>query len=408
MARQATGAITITDITDGTSPITALLTNENHTFIASELGVVSSADRLAFESNVIVFVGSTQAPFDGAAVPANNTYKLGTFVLTDTNWSLREDNVTDGGIGVRRIRVVDSSAGVPDTATNVEVDVNVPVIITNNAGGTNTITLRLALRKAIAGAGGVIIQFTPDKQTFIVDENGLEVGTQTLATVQVDYQGAQGNRTITSSVNGGAFTTAVIDTTDPITAGSLATLDILDPEGNDNFTLEIENFLGTTAAGVLLTTTNTVSYRVASAGGGNDVVSFAKVQNGDTGAGALIVVVEAAGGTTFKNSTGTRTLTTKIYDAATGTEIENKVANNASTRNITYTWYINDTDGNEVRVDTGTRDVKATSGTPDTTGGDPATGTIDDTSDDRFDQIIVEAADITTTQQFTCLVDVST
>ena len=42
MARQARAQQTIVDINDGVNPVVAFATNENHTFSASETGVVSN------------------------------------------------------------------------------------------------------------------------------------------------------------------------------------------------------------------------------------------------------------------------------------------------------------------------------------------------------------------------------
>ena len=46
MARSATGAITLTDVADGGSPISAVLSNENHSFAAAaSTGAVSTAEK---------------------------------------------------------------------------------------------------------------------------------------------------------------------------------------------------------------------------------------------------------------------------------------------------------------------------------------------------------------------------
>ena len=115
---------------------------------------------------------------------------------------------------------------------------------------------------------------------------------------------------------------------------------------------------------------------------GNDVVSFVKVQTGAAGAASLTVVIESSTTTTFSSGDqADKTLTARVYDAGTGSEI---------TSNLTYSWKLGDTAANNVKIDNTTdRNVS-------NTGVDATTQTI-----------IVGATDVTNSQQYSCVIQAS-
>lgn len=396
MARQASGAITITDITDGTDPISAQMTNENHTFSANTTGDISNDERLLFSSEIIVYLGSTRL---GYAASGSSTYKLG--AISDNNsWSATSTTTTG-----QAVITVAAAGDVPSGADAPSGVLIIPVIVTNAANGTTTLNLSLTLSKVSQGAGGTIIRLNPNQRAFFLDADDQETPAgQGDITTGIIYQGSQGAVTVSSSVNGAAYATVSVNpvtTPTNVPSGSIKTQDVSgDTNGSDdNFVISIENFFGTDASGNLDATTNTVTYKVTSDNGGIDTFSVLAVRKGDTGASAIIVTVESSNGIAFKTGTSNidKTLTTVVYDANTGTEILNK--KNSGTVDIKYEWFLGDTTDALVQTDD-TRNVVASGGTD-------ATGTITASGSSAFHQIIVGDEDVATYQQYTCRVTVN-
>lgn len=395
MARQASGAITITDITDGTDPISVQMTNENHTFSANTVGTVATAERELFSSEIIAYLGSTRISYD--ALGGNSSYKLG--AIADVNsWSATVTTATGQAV------ITIASGGIPSGADALSGVLTIPVIVSNAAGGSSTLNISLTLSKVSQGAGGTIVRLNPNKRAFFLDENGVETpSAQSDITTEIIYQGSQGAVTIQSSVNGAAYANVSVNSLASllsVPAGSVKSQDVSgDVSGSDdNFVIGIENFFGTDASGGLINSTNTVTYKVSSANGGIDTFSILAVRKGDTGASAIIVVVESSNGIAFKTGTSNidKTLTTIVYDANTGTEILNK--KNSGTNNIKYEWFLGDTTAGLVQTDAG-RNVVAT-------GGADAGGTITLPTSDDYHKIIVGDEDVATYQQYTCRVTI--
>lgn len=395
MARQASGAITLTDITDGTDPISAQMTNENHTFSANTTGVVTTAERELFSSEIIVYLGATRLSYNAASTPSS--YKLGA-ISDNNNWSASV--TTSTGQAVISI----ASGGVPSGADAPSGVLIVPVIVANAAGGTATLNLSLTLSKVSQGAGGTIIRLNPNQRAFFLDEEGVETPAgQNDITTEVIYQGSQGAVTIESSVNGAAYANVSVNdlsSLNNVPSGSVKSQDVSgDVSGSDdNFVIGIENFFGTDAAGNLSNATNTVTYKVTSANGGIDTFSVLAVRKGDTGASAIIVVVESNNGIAFKTGTANidKTLTTIVYDARTGTEILNK--KNSGTNDIKYEWFLGDTTASLVQTDASRNVV--------TSGGSDAGGTITSAASPDYHKLIVGDEDVATYQQYTCRVTI--
>ena len=378
MPRVASGAITITDVTDGTTPISAFLTNENHTFPADTTGSVGETDRQAFSSTPTVFVGTTAATYTASTPTTNNTFTVGTIASSNNTWT-----AVVSGAGV--ITVSDIPTGT--TTTTLSTVLTVPLTV-RNSGVNVSVSLSISLSKAVEGAGGAIVQMTPNKQFFSFDADGTESPSgQTNIILLVNSQGNTGTLTATKSIDGGTFSALVAGAG----ADQAATIDIDGSGGDDAIAVSVENF----------SDSETLTIRVVGAAGGTDSVSIVRVRAGATGAAALIVVVESDSGTTFKTTDGsdvTRTLSCRIYDAATGAEIDPRAS--GTQLDVSFTWTLGDSNGTQVRVTSSSNRNIITSG------GTAATGTITSSSSNRFDQLIVDATDVSTLQQYTCVVSV--
>jgi hypothetical protein len=404
MARTSTGAITIYDVTDGTTPITAFLSNENHSFVASQAGVVSSTDAALFSTTATVFLGDTRLLFAASATSGTASYKFGDLVITDNDtgsaWSTL---VATTVANQRQLNISTTGTPIPATADNTQAIVAVPVIITTASGSETTIDLSLTLTKAVQGAGGLVINFNYGNQFFKVDENDLESPTdQSDITVGIDTTGSVGTLALQSSVNGGAFSTVATDVTNSVSAGTVKSQNLTD---GGSFVIAIENFFGTNS-GVLLSTSNTVSYRLAGSVGGVDVVTIAKVQKGTTGAAAVHVVIESSNGVTFKtnDTASTKTLKAKIYDSATGLEIIPKNNTSPGSSDLKYSWTVQDNTGSSSTVRTtsdATRTVIASGGV------EQFNKTINASGSSEFDKIIIDDNDVSTSAQYTCEIETS-
>lgn len=404
MARTSTGAITIYDVTDGTTPITAFLSNENHSFVATQAGVVSTTDAALFESTVTVFLGDTRLQYAATATSGTASYKLGSIVITDNDtgsaWSALVASTVSNQ---RKLKISTSGTPIPASADNTQAIVAVPVIVTSASGVDTTIDLSLTLTKAVQGAGGLVINLGYGNQFFKVDENDLESPTgQSDITVDITTSGSVGTLALQSSVNGAAFTTAATDVTSSVSVGTVKSQNLTD---GGSFVIAIENFFGT-SANVLLNTSNTVSYRLAGSVGGVDVVTIAKVQKGSTGAAAVHVVIESSNGVTFKtnDTASTKTLIAKIYDSATGLEVIPKNNTSPGSSDLKYSWTVQDNTGSSTAVRTSSdavRTVVATGGV------EQSNKSIDSSSSSEFDKIIIDDDDVSTSAQYTCEIETS-
>ena len=96
MSRIAQGAVTIVDINDGSNPVSAVLTNQNHTFPANESGSVTTATRELFATKAIVYIGSVLSTLSTDSSLANNEYRIkpvgtgstDTRVLSGAGWGI--------------------------------------------------------------------------------------------------------------------------------------------------------------------------------------------------------------------------------------------------------------------------------------------------------------------------------
>ena len=74
MAFSVTGVVTVTDVRDGVTPPSVVLTNESHTFQATSEGVI--ADATGFECEAAVFVGTDAYTYTTAASPTGSNFTI--------------------------------------------------------------------------------------------------------------------------------------------------------------------------------------------------------------------------------------------------------------------------------------------------------------------------------------------
>ena len=372
MSRTATGAITITDIADGGSPISAFLTNENHTFASSPAGDISSAERLLFTTLATVFVGINTGTFKSTPVTATVgdkfKFSYGTTTSSAADWAYSVNT----GTGAFTITAT------PTGTTNKSTLLTVPIIINDGSSTLKTISLTITLTKAIEGSGGQIVQVSANKQFYSYDaESVLAPTSQGNVVIGIETQGNVGSIVIKKSVDGGVFSTLVEGT--GVDQGLVVS--------DSSVTISPSNF----------DNSQTMTIRVSGSSGGSDSVSLVRVRQGDRGASALIVTVQSNDGNVFKNNTGSdKTITCDVYDTIDGSSVLH-VGSGSGETSVNFNWQRADAGGTatDVNVATGTRNVV-------NAGGDSADGLGANT-------LVVEAADIAdnSSTQFSCIVTVT-
>lgn len=380
MSRIARGAVTIVDINDGSNPISAVLTNQNHTFPANENGTVTTATRELFSTGAVVYIGSTLATLSTDSTLANNEYRIkpvgtggtDTRVTSGTGWAIS----VDANTGLLTVTAI------PDTNVNtctvaVVIEYKDPTQSTNG-----TIELTLTLARVNEGAGGSVVNLSATSQTFFADFGGtfLSNGNNDII-IGIQTGGSPGAQTYEVSQNGNPFAAV---TTASATEGGIKGYDT---DLTGDFTTS--GTINTTSDRLLVSkenlgTNDTYTLKVTGNNGGVDVVTIMKVREGDKGAAAIIVnLVSSTGGTVFKNNSGTaKEITVEVRDAKDGTDL---VPTN-------YVWLKN---GAQVNV------TSATNRTVVSTGGEAASGA-------AYPSIIIGPEDVTdnSTAEFSCIVTV--
>ena len=392
MPRTSRGAITLFDVTDGSNPITAFLTNENHTFAATQTGVVSAATRRMFSSVVNAFVGGTNATFQfdlsttpGSTGATANRFNIVSVSASGTGWVAAFNNTAAAATfdTVSRQPGEIFLTAIPEGTDSTSV-VTVSFVVSNELGTiSNVLTLQITLSVVAQGAGGVVINLDPTSQFFTSNSAGVLDAAQTAITADVLAQGSTGNQTVSTSQNGAGF---VDVTTTSNAAGGIAGWD--DDIDGDFQT----GTIGSSIRRLQISQTNlgdannTLSIRVTGDAGGNDVFTIAKVRDGVEGADAIIVVLRTdVGGTVFRTSGGTtptdKVISLQVFDAADGSEISGAQLTN-------YSWFRGD----------GTVPVRVTSSTARdviASGGVVASGA-------AFVDITVGSTDVVAEEAFTC------
>ena len=146
MAFTITGSLTVTDVRDGISAPTVLLTNENHTFVADADGIVADFD--SFTTAVTVFVGDDSYTAV-TGTPGADEFRIVSAVGTG---GITTD-ITTAGV----VTLVDNNAPAAnsfqggDTVNMATVTVTIQI-----AGITGNIARTISLSKAIGGTAPII------------------------------------------------------------------------------------------------------------------------------------------------------------------------------------------------------------------------------------------------------------
>lgn len=380
MARIARGAVTIVDINDGSNPIAAVLTNQNHTFPASASGVVTAATRQLFSTGAIVYIGSTLATLNTDGTLLDNEYRIkpvgteatDTKVTSGTGWTVAVNSNT----GVLTVTAIPGT-NVNSCTVQVAVEYKDPT-----QGSTGVALLTLTLVKVNEGAGGSVINLTATSQAFFSDFGGTfkATGNNDIEfTIVTD--GSPGSQTYEVSENSGVFSAV---TTASNSEGGIKGFDA-DLTGEFTTTGTIP----TTAQRLLISkenlgTNDTLAIKVSGANGGADVITIVKVREGDTGAAAINVsITSSIGGVVFKNNSGSnKTLSVVVTDAKDGSTLTP----------TSYQWLKN---GAQVNVD------NATARAVVDTGGEAANGA-------AYPTIVVGPEDVAdnSSAEFSCIVTV--
>ena len=368
MARQARNEITITDINDGTNPVTAFMTNANHTFVANTAGTVS--DVAGFMSTLTVFVGSVQASYVASIGTTANTFAITSTAYVGTPMGWTTPARTDDTIRVPSIATSHATEAV------IRVTFSVRTPTTTITG----LTVDVSLSIVTEGAGGAVVALTPNKQTFTANSAGTADAGQGAVEIGVDIQGNVGNLSVQVSQDGGAFNTR---TTTGSGEGQIAGFDT-DTAGAFQTGTIPNSFARLQITSANLGANDSMAIRVLGASAGVDTINIFKVRQGVTGDAALIVSIESSDGTSFRGGMGTaKTLTAIVTDAATG---------GTPSGTLTYTW--TRANGAQVRV------TSASDRTVIASGGVAATGT-------GFNTIIVGPEDVSVQERFGVLVEES-
>ena len=161
MARIARASATLTDISDGSNPISARLTNENHTFAASSAGAVSNLG--SFETELEVFVGGVQSTYS-ASTATPNTHRITNLAYTDSpsGWGVPTANAA----GVVTIPSIDDSASLSAAAV-------ITFSVTNENGNVvSGLTVSLSLSVVREGTGGAIVSLVSNRGNFRASNEG--------------------------------------------------------------------------------------------------------------------------------------------------------------------------------------------------------------------------------------------
>ena len=320
MARIATGAVTLTDITDGVSAIKALLTVPNHSFVSQPDGEVLAIhhSESVWKTSLNVFVSKkgiapiTATRVNGTAAPvANDTFTIRSVTATN-GWTTNTDFGTDGDVFIASTGDIDERASVITIAITVRVD-----------GISHNISLLATVSKAVEGVGGSAINMQATRNSFSFNSNSPEVESKDSAiTITYSTLGFTTIPTIQKSVNSSAFSTlvngtgvdqAVINTTAKTIVVSGANFD-----DSETFTVKLSN------------------------GNVSREVSIHRIQPGTSGASNILVdltVSSSSGnGKVFRaTDTNDKTITATVVDSKTGTIITH-VGTGAGQLQIAYNW----------------------------------------------------------------------
>jgi hypothetical protein len=302
MAFVVTGVTTVTDVRDGVTPASVLLTNESHTFQATSEGVIS--DLTGFATSALVFVGTDSYAYTTSATPTGSNFTIvqGSIAVQPAGADLSvsvdgsgEITISDGG---------GSSSGFDDSTTVNNVTITIPVKI---AGFAATVNKVITLSKSLGGFAPVL-RLTTNTQTVEYDQDGSiartanielqadEINFETHAAAVWEYKSGAGSFTALSGVTGVTITSSTT-TADPetvaITPAAYNTL-----LGSNRVVIFRARRGGTTSAPLFF-----------------DQISIARINDG---ASAITVVVGVTSGSNIlRSDTDVVVLRADVYQAGT-------------------------------------------------------------------------------------------
>jgi hypothetical protein len=224
--RDAAGTeVTITKVlTYGKSKIgspaaVAFLTNENHSFPATNAGVVGAGAYAAGACEIRVYIGTTLLTYAAAGA---NTYSLDTLVISPVG----DITMTPSTVSDQRVLTPSAMADGTDLVT-----VTIPILVRDSAGTETTHTRVLTYGKSKTGAAGenaVTVVLTSTTQLVRYDTAGLVIAGQTI-TFTANTQNGSGDYTWAITSPGGGTVRAF--TSGGGTSDSTATLSGADFDG---------------------------------------------------------------------------------------------------------------------------------------------------------------------------------
>ena len=320
------GAITLTDIMDGIQPVVFQLSNEAHAFVANPAGDVGD-DLNSFDCFTDVWVGEDKASYLDRGVVAitesnkanyKNKYNV---TVTSNNSSWVPKLVSSGD------RAKITLDAVPTGTVDKSASLKVLFTCVNTIGNIVESERSITLTKGIQGVDGVAVRLEADSNYFMADADN-NITTPEMITIKTKVIGDCGTLKAWVKKDGGVETP--VDTFVQKDA---------DADGyNDTNIIISKEYFG-------LCDRLSVIVRGSAASTASDVLTIARVKEGQRGKAALSVFISSdKNGMIFKNGssdTHRKTLSAKVYDMETGTEISD---------GITFLWK---GDNEIVKVDAG-------------------------------------------------------
>ena len=320
MARISTGAVTLTDITDGVSSVRALLTVPNHAFVAQPDGNVTAADHTesVWKTSVNVFISKKgTAPViatrvNGTGAPASNdTFTIRSVTATN-GWTTNTNFGTDGDVFIA------STGSAATRASTITLNITVRV-----DGAPHNISLLATVSKAVEGVGGAAINMQATRNSFSFNSNSPEVKSKDSSiTISYTTLGFNANPTIQKSIDSATYSTLVSGTGADQAVINTATRTIVVSGANfdnsESFAVKLSN--GNVA-------TEVVIYRIQPgvAGASNVIVD-------------LTVASSSGTGKVFRaTDLNDKTITATVVDSKTGL-ILTHVGTGAGQLQVAYNW----------------------------------------------------------------------
>ena len=294
MAFSVTGTITISDVRDGQSAPTIILSNENHTFPADQTGSLgTSATAItsvlgSFTSSFQVFVGGQAYTSTTDTTPGGTNYYIRTNPTVVQQGNATPDltvniNRTTGVITVADAGTADV-AGFSDTgAGSLSITLQIDI-----AGFTSPFTRVITLAKSLGGSAP-ITRVASSTQTVEYNGEGALITGQDDIVIQSEYVDGTGS-VMWSYRQGG---TGTFTTIDPAALPTGLTLQTFDSVAQAQITLTTAGY------NTLLTTSGDyVTFR-ATRGQASDQITISRLQFGRD---AIYVVVEVTSGSQILRS----------------------------------------------------------------------------------------------------------